>query len=219
MRRLLSVSFFRSLASLVAAAYLLINPGILPAVAAPATQQQVNDFLSDTSALLKANLLGGGKLVSAIRDLMMSDVCQPSTVQARVESCQQLLTAVIGLLANANEAQQSAIGSGLGQAAQSMASTNPVLAAQLQAALAASGSKMAVASYQTTVGNLPIASTGGGGGGEASYQTEQNTGGGAGGGGATGPTGTGTQSVGLTSGGSVSGGTSTTTAATTPVSP
>lgn len=106
----------RSLMSLIAAGYVLAQLGGSPAVAA-LTQQQVNQFLNNPSAILSANTQGGAKLTAAIRDLMLAD---PTALQS-----------VIGLLANANAAQQQAIGMGLGQAAQALASTNPAAAAAI----------------------------------------------------------------------------------------
>jgi hypothetical protein len=199
--------FFRCFVSLVAVGYLVIHPGVSPAVAAQLTSQQVSQFLADPSALLKANPTAGGKLISQIRDLMLSDP--------------QVLTPIIALLANANDAQKSAIGTGLGDAAQTLVTTNPLLANQIQTALAANGDKLALAAYQTTVGNEAIGAAGGGGAGAAAYQTLTNTGGGGGGGLATGPTTTGNAGVGLTGSGNVSGaGTpTTTTAAAAAVSP
>jgi hypothetical protein len=200
--------FFRCFVSLVAVGYLVIHPGVSPAVAAQLTSQQVSQFLADPSALVKANPTGGGKLISQIRDLMLSDP--------------QVLTPIIALLANANDAQKSAIGTGLGDAAQTLVTTNPLLANQIQTALAANGDKLALAAYQTTVGNEAIGAAGGGGGaGAAAYQTLTNTGGGGGGGLATGPTTTGNAGIGLTGSGNVSGAgtTPTTTAAAAAVSP
>ena len=200
--------FFRCLVSLVAVGYLVIHPGVSPAVAAQLTSQQVSQFLADPSALLKANPAGGGKLISQIRDLMLSDP--------------QVLAPIIALLANASDAQKSAIGTGLGDAAQTLVTTNPLLANQIQTALAANGDKLALAAYQTTVGNEAIGAAGGGGGaGAAAYQTLTNTGGGGGGGLSTGPSTTGNAGVGLTGSGNVSGAgtTPTTTAAAAAVSP
>jgi hypothetical protein len=191
--------------SLVAVGYLVIHPGVSPAVAAQLTSQQVSQFLADPSALLNANPTGGGKLVARIRDLMLSDP--------------QVLAPIIALLANANDAQKSAIGTGLGDAAQM--TSNPLLANQIQTALAANGDKIAVAAYQTTVGTEPIGAAGGGGGGAgaAAYQTLTNTGGGGGGGLATGPTTTGNAGIGLTGSGNVSGAGTTPTTAAAAVSP
>jgi hypothetical protein len=203
--------FFRSLVSLVAVGYLVIHPGVSPAVAAQLTSEQVSQFIADPSALLTANPNGGGRLVSQIRDLMLSDSCLPSPSSPRLPSCELGLTAIIALLANANDAQKSAIGAGLGDAAQAMVTTNPSLANEIQTKLAAAGDKLAVEAYQTTVGNQAIGAAGGGGGaGNAAYQTLTNTGGGGGGGLATGATASGT-SVGLTGGGTVSSGSTTTT--------
>jgi hypothetical protein len=194
--------FFRCFVSLVAVGYLVIHPGVSPAVAAQLTSQQVSQFLADPSALLKANPTAGGKLISQIRDLMLSDP--------------QVLTPIIALLANATDAQKSAIGTGLGDAAQTLVTTNPLLANQIQTALAANGDKLALAAYQTTVGNEAIGAAGGGGAGAAAYQTLTTTGGGGGGGLSTGPSTTSSAGIGLTGSGSVSSGTgstATTTAA------
>jgi hypothetical protein len=170
----------RSLMCLIAAGYVLAQFGGSPAVAA-LTQQQVNQFLNNPSAILNANREGGGKLVAAIRDLLMAD---PTA-----------LPIIIGLLPNANAGQQQAIGTGLGQAAQALASSNPALAAEIQRALAASGIKLAVEAYQTEVGSLPIGSAGGGGGG-AGGGTGSPSFPGAGGGGGTNGAGTGGGGVG-----------------------
>ena len=206
--------FLRSLASLVALGYLVIHPGVSPADAAQLTTQQVGQFVADPGGLLKANPNGGGRLISQIRDLMQSDTCLPSPAAPRLASCQDVLTAIIGLLATANDAQKAAIGTGLGEAAQAMETTNPTLANDIQTALAKNGDKLALEAYQTTVGNQAIGAAGGGGGGAAAYQTLTNTGGG-GGGGLGGPTSAGSSGIGL-SGGTVSGGTTTPP---TPVSP
>jgi DNA-binding ferritin-like protein (Dps family) len=208
---------FRFLVGLIAAGFLLIPPDVSPAHAQqPPTQQTspVNQFLSDPSALLKANPNGGGRLVSAIRDLLLSSSC--------ASACQQqVLNSIIGLLANANVAQKTAIGTALADVAQALVTTNPTFANAIQTAVAQSGVQEAIAAYQTTVGNLPIGAAGGGGGpGAAAYQTLTTTGGGGGGGGATGGGGGGgAAGFGLTGGGSVSGGGTTTTTTTAFVSP
>jgi hypothetical protein len=219
LRRTLIISS-RCLVGLFAVGYLLIHVGISPAKAA-LTTQQVNQFLADPTALLTQNPNGGGKLVTQVRDLMLSEPCTPSPTAPRSAACQQALASIIGLLANSTDAQKTAIGTGLADAAQLMVPTNPTLAADIQTALATNGDKLALEAYQTTVGNQAIGSAGGGGGGtaNAAYETLTNTGGG-GGGGLTTSAGTGTTSFGLTSGGSVSGstGSGTTTVLQTTVS-
>src|SRR6202051_966015 len=102
------------LVSLVAVGYLVIHPGVSPADAAQLTTQQVGQFVTDPGALLKANPNGGGRLVSPIRDLMLSDTWLPSPAAPRLASCQDVLSAIIALLTTANDAQKSAIGTGLG---------------------------------------------------------------------------------------------------------
>jgi len=202
---------FQTFVSLLAVGYFVVHTGISQANAAQLTTQQVTQFLADPTLILKANPNGGGKLVSQIRDLMLSDSCLPSPVSPRLAACDQTLSAIIALLANANDAQKSAIGTGLGDAAQAMVGTNPTLANEIQTALASNGDKIAVAAYQTTVGNQAIAATGGGGGGgAAAYQTLTNTGGG-GGGGITAETGTASAGFGLSGGTVSSAGTTTTT--------
>ncbi len=196
-----------ALSSLVAASCLVLQPGFSPVIAAQLTSQQVNQFVADPSSLLKANQNGGGRLVSQVRDLMLSDACLPAPAAPHLDACNQALSAIIGLLANANDAQKTAIGTGLGEAAQAMVTTNPTLANDIQTALAQSNEKIALEAYQTTVGNQAIAAAGGGGGGgdNAAYQTLTNNPGGGGGGGIQGSNGTGSTTFGIT-GGSVSGG-------------
>lgn len=211
-RRSLTLSS-RFLVSLAAVGYLTLHPGLSPAVAAQLTSQQASDFVADPSGLLKANPNGGGRLVSQIRDLMLSDACLPSPAAPHLASCQQVLAAIIGLLANATDAQKSAIGTGLGEAAQAMVTTNPTLAQDIQTDLAKAGG-LALEAYQTTVGNQAIGAAGGGGGGgsNAAYQTLTNTGGGGGGGGGNsgGGSGTASSSFGITGGSTGTGGTGTT---------
>jgi hypothetical protein len=160
MYRRLSTLFSRPLLYLAVAGFLGFHPGLSAAqTTAPLTPQQVAQFVANPSAALAANPNGGGRLVSYIRDLLLS-------CSAMSPSCDQTaLQAITALLATANADQQSAIGSGLGQAAQALASTNPALANQIQTALANSGSQLALASYQATTGNVQTGANGGGGGG------------------------------------------------------
>jgi hypothetical protein len=163
----------------IAAAVVWIGVQGLGSVAvAQATSQEVAQFLANPSALLTSNPNGGGTLVSAIRNLVLAD---PST-----------LNSIISLLSTASSAQQTAIGSGLGQAAQALVRTNPTVATQIQDAVQASGVQTAMTAYAAATGNTETASTGGGGGG---------------GGGVGGPTGGGAPSGGGGGGGgSLSGG-------------
>jgi len=176
-----------------AAIYLMISPEV-PASAAQLTPQEVAQFLANPAALLASNPDGGAGLVSSVRDLLLSD---PAT-----------LPVIISLLANANQAQQSAIGSGLGQAATASLQTNPAFSNQIQEALAASGVQTAIASYSATTGNTVTATAGTAGGGGSGGPTSGGlpTGGGGGSGGGGGTTASGSTGGGLTGGGGVSGG-------------
>ena len=152
--------FFRTVASLVAVGFLVIQPGVSPADAA-VTTQQASQFVADPGGLLKANPNGGGRLITQIRDLMLSDPCQPSAVS--LASCHDILAAIIGLLGTANDAQKSAVGTGLAEAAQALQTTYPLLSNDIQTALAKNGDKLALEAYQTTVGTQAIGAAGGGG--------------------------------------------------------
>ncbi len=100
-RRILKLSFHASAVALLAGWITVQGMG---SAAIAATPQQVAAFLANPGAVLQQNPSGGNQLVSLIRDLIMTD---PAT-----------LNAIIGLLSGANTAQQSAIGTALGQAAQ-----------------------------------------------------------------------------------------------------
>jgi hypothetical protein len=189
---------------------LLVHTAASPAWAA--TEQQLGIFLADPGAILRANPNGGGKLVSTVRDLLMSDqgamgrACKAANKPTE-PNC--ILSALIALLSGASAEQQSAIGSGMGQAAQTLTSTNPIFANQIQTALAASGSDVAIASFATTTGNVAIGANGGGGGGgggPVSGGAPIGGGGGGGGNGGQGSNSGGSGGSGLTGGGNVNGG-------------
>jgi hypothetical protein len=199
----LLASFYRPLLTLAVAGFLVLHPGASMAQNAPLTPQQVSQFMANPSAALAANPNGGGRLVSYIRDLLLSD---KTTLQT-----------IIALLGTANADQQSAIGSGLGQAAQALASTDPNFASEIQRLLAESGSNLAIASYQATTGNVQTGAAGGGGAGGGGPTTggAPTSGGGGGGSGGTGGGGTSSSggSTGITG---VSGSTPTVAAAVSP---
>lgn len=129
--------------------------------------QTVSAFMTNPAQLLTQFPNGGAQLISQIRDLTASD---PAT-----------LPAIVGLLASANNDQQSAIGSGLGQAYRICLRPDQAFATQVQQAIAASPSNAAKDSYALVNPDVPIGVAGGAGGGGG--------GGGAGGTGVGGPTG------------------------------
>jgi hypothetical protein len=146
----------RSSASLVALA-LWFGNSLSASAACYAPDQQlpaptVSDFLGNPSQLLKdpKNTDGGADMIAFVRDLVASN---PAT-----------LPRVIALLDNANPAQQTAIGTALGQAAGLCIRPDPTFAADIQAQLAASISDNATAAYAAVTGNQPIRGVAGGGG-------------------------------------------------------
>ena len=210
--------------AIVAAGWLCFQPLASTAVAQTLTPQQISQFEANPAAALAQYSNGGAELVSFIRDLMLTD---PAT-----------LNGIIGLIPTASPAQQSAIGTGLGQAAQSLVRTNPAVANLIQQSLIACGSGIpqpgrrspcenAVLAYAGVTGNSAITAAGGGGGAGAGAGTGPTGNGPATGGSnsGTGPQGTSpVTTTGFTiPGGSVSfgggagGGTTTTTVTTTTV--
>jgi hypothetical protein len=127
-------------------------------------QQQ---FLANPGQFLAQNFINGGNdLALMIRSIAVN----PGNLQI-----------VINALANANPSQQTAIGSGLGQAALASMRTNPSYANQIQTAVAASGSSRTAAGYSSASGGTQIGSTGSGaarnGGGGRSFGAGTLTGG------------------------------------------
>lgn len=111
----------------------------------------INQFLADPGKALQQYPKGGAQLISLIRDVAVGHP--------------EALNSIIALLKDANADQQSAIGSGLGQAAQLVLRNNPNYANQIQQAVAAAGSDNASTAFASVTGNVNIAATGGGGGG------------------------------------------------------
>jgi hypothetical protein len=114
--------------------------------------QTVSDILNSPCQLLQnANHSGGGaEMIALVRDLVASN--------------REALPLVIGLLDNANPAQQTAIRTGLGQAAGLCIRPDPPFAADIQAQLAGSTSDTAKNVYAAVTGNQPIRGVAGGGG-------------------------------------------------------
>lgn len=139
-------------------------------------------FKADPQGLLTTYASAGLPLSTEVRSLVLTD---PS-----------LVATLIDVAKSANDAQKSAIGAGLAEAARILAATNPQLAAQIQLAVAQSGLGSLITAFIAGSNATETAAIGGGGGG----------GGGEGGGGGTGgPTG-GVGSSGGSNGGSNPGG-------------
>ena len=145
-----------------------------------------------------------GALISTVRDFVVSD--------------KNALRPIIEALKLASTEEKSAIGTGLGQAAQALLKTDAALAAEVQEVLAASGDSAAILAFSAVTGNVPIGSTAGGGAAGAGGAGSSVGGGQAGGGGGTGGGGGGggtTSSVLFSSGVTTPNTTTTTTTTTT----
>lgn len=114
--------------------------------------QEVSDFLANPGAILDKpeNANGGGVLIVKIRDIVASN---PAT-----------LPAVVALLKNANTGQQTAIGTGLGQAANLCNVPDPTFATDIGTQLAQSNSQLAQTNFALVTGKQTGGIGGGGGG-------------------------------------------------------
>jgi len=134
-----------------------VAPASLAQAACLAPQQQlpaneVAPFLSNPGALLEdpAYSSGGARMISRIRDLAASD---PGT-----------LNVLIDLIAIANPDQQTAIGTGLAQAALVCVKMDPPYATQIQQDMATYPDKdnKAVFAFRAVLADAPIGALGGG---------------------------------------------------------
>jgi hypothetical protein len=148
---------------LIAVTFSMIVPSLASAAcygpdkALPA--QTVSDFMNNPSSLLQSNANGGAGMISGVRDLIMSNP--------------QTFPLVMSLLAGANEGQQQAIGSGVGQAATLCVRPDPTFAGEIPPV--ATDTKYAgftafKTAYGVAVGDAPIGGValGGAGGGPSS---------------------------------------------------
>lgn len=103
-------------------------------------QLQVQTFQTDPAALLSQFPTGGPGLVSAIRDLIASD--------------NATLDTVIKLIATANAQQRAGIGSGLGLAMALCIGPDQAYAGQIQAAVAATGDRLAMTAFVSSSGQV-----------------------------------------------------------------
>ncbi len=169
-------SLVRATASVIAAGLMFTSLATTQSQAAT-----VAEFLANPTQVMAQYPNGGAELTALIRDVAVANP--------------QALATLTALLSSGSAEQQASVGSGLGQAYNTLVSTNPAYAAQIAAAVGASSSNSAKTSYSSTTGNTTTASTGpgaaGGGGG-----------GGGGSGGTAGGTGSGTPSGGSNSGSS-----------------
>jgi len=112
--------------------------------------QKIADFNASPGQLLTQNPVGGGGMVSEVRDLAASD---PAT-----------LGGIMGLLPNANISQKRAIGAGLAQAARVCVASDQVYAGKIQQAIADTKDQDLVVAFAAASGDQPIGATGAGAG-------------------------------------------------------
>ena len=117
----------------------------------------VGDFVANPGALLTLYPLGGGSMVSDVRDLVTADM--------------QTVDPLLSLVATANSEQKNALGTGLGLAALDLARSNPQAASVIQNALVRLNDPTLLAAYAAVTGNQRLAAAGpgagAGGGGES----------------------------------------------------
>lgn len=158
----------------------------------------VAEFLANPTQVMAQYPNGGADLVSLIRDVATSNP--------------QALATLTSLLSAGNADQQGAVGAGLGQAYNIVLNTNQAYAAQIAAAVGASGSDNAKTAYAGATGNVATASTGPGAGASGAGGGSGGTAGGSAGSGApsggsnSGSSGTTGQSNTQTSGNTFTGG-------------
>jgi hypothetical protein len=139
------------------AALVAVAPGSPAQAVCLAPQQQlpaaeVEQFLSDPGAVLEDPFykVRGAKLISRIRDLAASN---PAALRV-----------IIDLIAKANADQQTALGTGLAQAALVCVKTDQPYATQIQQTMAAYPDKdnKAVFAFRAVLADAPIGALGGG---------------------------------------------------------
>jgi hypothetical protein len=186
---------FRCIAGAMFAAFVMVAVGMSAANAQQSQTPTASAFLANPGQLLQQNPNGGSLLANAVQQLALSDT---STFKV-----------LIGLVATANDAQKSAIGQGLAQAAKIEVLTNQPLAADWQQQIAAITDPSFKTAATDAFGDVQLGAVGGGAPG-AGVGGFGGAGGGVGGGGlqTIGQNGVATGSFNFTGGAAGSGGSS-----------
>src|SRR5665647_339836 len=129
------------------AAFVMAAVGMSAANAQQTQTPSASAFLANPGQLLQQNPNGGSLLANAVQQLALSD---PSTFKA-----------LLGLLANANDAQKGAIGQGLAQAAKIEVLTNQTLAADWQQQIAAINDPPFKTAAANAFGDVKLGAVGG----------------------------------------------------------
>ncbi|MDI1346751.1 MAG: hypothetical protein PSV22_22045, partial [Pseudolabrys sp.] len=104
----------------------------------------VDEFLANPTQVMAQYPNGGAELISLIRDVATSHP--------------EALATITSLLASGNADQQSAVGSGLGQAYKIVLNSDQAYAAQIAAAVGGSNSDNAKTAYSGATGTVSLAS-------------------------------------------------------------
>lgn len=123
----------------------------------------VSVFLADPGQLLRQNPSGGPVLISTVQQLVLAD---PAAFKE-----------ILGLLATANDAQKSAIGTGLAQAAKIEVLTDQARAADWQQQIGAVTDTSFKIAATNAFGDVKLGGIGGGGGGGQTNPISQTSGG------------------------------------------
>jgi hypothetical protein len=159
---------FRCIAGAMLAAFVMAAVGMSAANAQQSQTPTASAFLANPGQLLQQNPNGGSLLANAVQQLALSDT---STFKV-----------LLGLVATANDAQKSAIGQGLAQAAKIEVLTNQPLAADWQQQIAAITDPSFKTAATNAFGDVQLGAVGGGAPG-AGVGAFGGPGGGVGGGG------------------------------------
>ena len=138
---------FRFIAGAILAAFVMAAVGMSAANAQQSQTPTASAFLANPGQLLQQNPNGGSLLANAVQQLALSD---PSTFKV-----------LLGLLANANDAQKGAIGQGLAQAAKIEVLTDQTLAADWQQQIAAINDPPFKTAAANAFGDVKLGAVGG----------------------------------------------------------
>jgi hypothetical protein len=158
----------RFIVGAILAAFVMAAVGMSAANAQQSQTPTASAFLANPGQLLQQNPNGGSLLANSVQQLALSDT---STFKV-----------LLGLLANANDAQKGAIGQGLAQAAKIEVLTNQTLAADWQQQIAAITDPSFKTAATNAFGDVQLGAVGGGAPG-AGVGAFGGAGGGVGGGG------------------------------------
>jgi hypothetical protein len=121
------------------------------AVPAPLNAAQVQEFIANSGSLLTRHASGGTAMVAEVRNLVSSDA--------------NTLSPIMSLLKDATPSQQSAIGTGLGQASSMCLVREPATTQAIQRAVVAADSAGVSLAFQAVTGDTRTTAVGGGGDG------------------------------------------------------